>query len=179
MRCHFTTSEKTFFAEILKINTLLDSAGNHLSRVNLIIIKFGIEMPDTCGQVTGELKFSNDLLAQTRLSRNQRRVKNQLFRTSFVLLGHHLIPITSKPGTEVVHYHTCINQLIKFCHDFYGPLEGVIYVGNQFLIPSLRDPGFVLFQIILDNEAHQAGIVLSQSHHFQGVSCPPKMTIIN
>ena len=25
--------------------------------------------------------------------------------------------ITTKTGTEVEHYHTCVNLLVKFCHD--------------------------------------------------------------
>ena len=64
-----------------------------------------------------DLKFLNDFLAQTRESRNQRKVKNPLFRTFFYFRGPQLIPITILTVRE--HYRTCINPLVKFCHDLY------------------------------------------------------------
>ena len=114
----------------LKIHTLPDSMGNQLSKVNWNIGKFGIEMPKVCGHITGGgLKFLNDFLVQTRGSGSQRRAKNILFCTFSTLLGH-LIPITTRNSTDIVHSVTYINALSNFCNDLYKSYQAVKYAGN-------------------------------------------------
>lgn len=120
-----------FLAEKSKnIHTFPYFAGIHLSRVSWIISKFGIEMPATYGYVTERVKILDNFLTQTRVSRSQTRAKKISFLCFVDHLVSHLIPITTKTGTEIKHYHICINPLETFCLDLHYFFQDAGYVGN-------------------------------------------------
>ena len=52
------TYQSPFLLKISKIHASLNSSGNQLSRVNSIISKFGIEMPDMCGHTTRRFRMT-------------------------------------------------------------------------------------------------------------------------
>ena len=78
------TSQKHFFAEKSPKLTIVCFHGQSVEHGQSDESKFGIEMPDMCGYVTGRSKFLNDFLAQNKELRSQRGAKNALCSCSFL-----------------------------------------------------------------------------------------------
>ena len=98
------TSQKHFFAEKSPKLTIVCFHGQSVEHGQSDDSKFGIEMPDMCGHVTGRSKFLNDFLAQNKELRSQRGARMPFVHVLFYPLGPQLIPITTKTGTEVEDY---------------------------------------------------------------------------
>ena len=96
----FEPSQNLFCWNIPKIHNLSSSASNKLSTVRWISTKFSMEMSDVCGHLSGDLKFLNNFLPQSRGSRTQKKKKKRLkmpFSGSFlILMNLHSSPITTK-----------------------------------------------------------------------------------
>ena len=114
---YLMTSHKSFLQKIPKIHTLTDSAGNQLSRISWIISKFGIEMPDICGHVTGFLKIFESLFNANQVTKRSGKSLNTV---SFVIFWPSSVPLnsnTTKSGINAEHYVDCINGLADFCNN--------------------------------------------------------------
>ena len=57
--------------------------------------------------------------------------------------------INTKAGIEVEHYHTCVNPMVKFCHNIYYSFSDMPKIPDvSFWLPSLGRLGLKLCQIV-------------------------------
>ena len=114
---HLVASQKSLFRwEIPKIITL---PGQSFEQGQLDHQQFGNEMPDTCGDVIEGSTFLIDFLAQKRMSQEVKEGSKMLFLYFFDPFGPQLILITTKTGTDLEHYVTCINSPVNFYNGLY------------------------------------------------------------
>ena len=114
---HLVASQKSLFRwEIPKIITF---PGQSFEQGQLDHQQFGIEMPDTCGEVIEGSTFLIDFLAQKRMSQEVKEGSKMLFLYFFDPFGPQLILITTKTGTDLEHYVTCINSPVNFYNGLY------------------------------------------------------------
>ena len=111
-----------------------------------------MEMPDTWYHVSGRLKsfelFPGPNYGVKKLKKRLKMFFLTLFLTFLPLILVH--PVTKEINTNVEHYDTCVNILVKSVFIFITLTRGsnmLRMIEISLSLPSLRNSGFVISQI--------------------------------